>query len=77
MAALFNWEKILEEERRKRETEARSIQNDQKENEARQAEAQKKDLRTRTVEMTRRRAEEDDAYAPAGVSREAYDALRD
>lgn len=77
MAALFNWEKILEEERRKRETEARSIQNAQKENEARQAEAQKKDLRTRTVEMNRRRAEEDDTYAPARVSREAYDALRD
>lgn len=27
--------------------------------------------------MNRRRAEEDDTYAPARVSREAYDALRD
>ena len=77
MAAWFNWEKILEEERRKQEIEARSLQNAQKESEARKEEAQKKDLRTRTVEMNRRRAEEDDAYAPAGVSREAYDALRD
>ena len=65
MAAWFNWEKILEEERRKQEIEDRSLQNAQKESEARKKEAQKKDLRTRTVEINRRRAEEDDTYIPA------------
>ena len=73
MASVFNWERILAEERHRQELERKA----KEEEEAEKKEEPKKDLRTRTVEMNRRRAEEDDTYAPARVSREAYDALRD
>ena len=71
MASVFNWERILAEERHRQELERKAKEEEKKKEEP------KKDLRTRTVEMNRRRAEEDDTYAPARVSREAYDALRD
>lgn len=38
--------------------------------------SQNRDLRSRTVEMNRRRADSDSNYSPAGVDRKSYDALR-
>ena len=61
--------KTFQEEERKKKNAAKTQQT--------QKTTSSDDLRSRTVSMNRKRADEDASYAPAGVSREHYDKLRD